>query len=177
VRKIFVPSTYFPHKNLEIIFEICKLLDCSDKNEGFQFITTVQSDSIFNKRIEEFGLQSMIHNIGPYMYNESHRLYSEADAVFIPSVLETFSTSYIEAIAMAKPLIVADRPFSREICANYAHYYAPLSSIDAKKAIQMAVYSKVDLVERNRIVSYYGSQKGRFKKAISILENFHNNVN
>jgi glycosyltransferase involved in cell wall biosynthesis len=177
VRKIFVPSTYFPHKNLEIIFEICKLLDCTDKNEGFQFITTVQSDSIFSKRIKELGLQSMIHNIGPYMYNDSHRLYSEADAVFIPSVLETFSTSYIEAIAMAKPLIVADRPFSREICANYAHYYTPLSSIDAKKAIQMAVYSKVDLVERNRIVSYYGSQKERFKKAISILENFHNNVN
>jgi glycosyltransferase involved in cell wall biosynthesis len=177
VRKIFVPSTYFSHKNLEIIFEICKLLDCSDKNVDFQFITTVHSDSIFSKKIKESGLQCMIRNIGPYMYNDSHRLYSEADAVFIPSVLETFSTSYIEAIAMAKPLIVADRPFSREICANYAHYYSPLSSMDAKKALEMAVYSEVDLVERQRIISYYGSQKTRFKKAISILENFHNNVN
>ncbi|MBD3842566.1 MAG: glycosyltransferase [Campylobacterales bacterium] len=172
VRKVFVPSAYYSHKNLEIIFEICKLLDYSNKKQDFQFITTAPQDSEFSKRIAEFGLEGMIHNIGPYTYNDAYRLYSESDAVFIPSILETFSTSYLEAIAMSKPLIVADRPFSREVCGKYAHYYSPLSPVDAVKALNVAVASGGDLVERQSIISRYGSQEERFAKAITILESF-----
>ncbi|GIA16458.1 TPA: glycosyltransferase [Vibrio cholerae] len=176
VRKIFVPSAYYSHKNLEIIFDICKLLVLSNVNKKFQFITSVPQDSVFSKNISELGLEGNIHNIGPYKYNDAHRLYSEADAVFIPSVLETFSTSYLEAIAMSKPLIVADRPFSREVCGKYAHYYSPVSPTDALNTLNVAVCSEVDLVERQRIISRYGSQEERFVKAISILEKFHDKV-
>src|SRR5690606_4210345 len=115
-KKIFVPSAYYAHKNLNIIFKICQLLKDSGDSQEYLFITTVPKDSVFNRDIEALGLLSMIHNIGPYAYNDAHKLYAESDAVFIPSILETFSTSYLEAIAMSKPLIVADRPFSREVC-------------------------------------------------------------
>lgn len=176
LRKVFVPSAYYSHKNLEIIFEICKSLISSNKKQDFQFITTAPQDSVFSKRISELGLEGMIHNIGPYTYNDAHRLYSESDAVFIPSILETFSTSYLEAIAMTKPLIVADRPFSHEVCGKYAHYYSPLSPVDAVKALNVAVASEVDLVERQSIISRYGSQEERFAKAITILEKFYDKI-
>ena len=175
-RKIFVPSAYYSHKNLEIIFEVCRLLKYSGREDDFVFITTVPSDSIFAKRLDELGLNSLIHNVGPYTYNDAHRLYSDADAVFIPSVLETFSTSYLEAIAMAKPLIVADRPFSREVCGDYPHYYSPLYAEDSLKTLSVAVASEVDLVERQKIISRYGSQEERFAKATSILEMVHDKV-
>jgi len=174
--KFFVPSAYYSHKNLEIIFEVCRLLKASTKESDYVFITTAPIDSVFGKRVVQNGLEGMIHNIGPYSYNDAHRLYSEVDAVFIPSILETFSTSYLEAIAMAKPLIVADRSFSREVCGDYAHYYSPLSAEDSLKALSVAVASEVDLVERQKIISRYGNQEERFAKAINILEMLHDKV-
>lgn len=168
--KIFVPSAYYSHKNLEIIFDICRFLKNSKSEKDIIFVTTAPADSSFAQRIKRFGLDEVIQNIGPYTYNDAYTLYENAGAVFIPSILETFSTSYLEAIAMEKPLIVADRSFSREVCGNYAHYYSPLSGADAAKLIFDSLTSTINVEERERIIALYGSQAQRFEKAISILE-------
>ena len=172
--KIFVPCAYYPHKNLEIIFDICLLLKLVNTDKKFLFVTTAPEDSIFSAKISQHGLQDMILNIGPYNYNDAHSLYSSSSMVFIPSILETFSTSYLEAIAMAKTLVVADKVFSREVCGNYAHYYSPLSSADATQAILCATGSAINLEARNKIISQYGSQKLRFERITSILAAFLN---
>lgn len=167
--RVFVPSAYYSHKNLEIILDICNILKSAGKVDML-FVTTVPSDCSFAKSISRLGLGDMIHNIGPYTYSRAQELYYEADVVFIPSVLETFSTSYLEAIALAKPLVVADKEFSREVCGRYAQYYSPLSAGSALEKILSSLSLEIDLSERDRIISRYGSQKQRFEKAISILE-------
>lgn len=171
--RIFVPSAYYPHKNLEIIFDICQLFTSYKERGSIIFVTTAPPDSRFALTIEKLHLHGMVKNHGPYAYNDAHELYATADAVFIPSILETFSTSYLEAIAMAKPLIVADRPFSREVCGKYANYYSHLSAFAAMNAIFEALESPIDADERERITSRYGSQAQRVEKTISILEKLY----
>lgn len=168
--KVFVPSAYYPHKNLEIIIRICEYLKKEDDLQTFEFITTAPFNCAFSKAIESKGFSNVIKNVGPYSYSNAYALYEKCHIVFMPSVLETFSTSYLEAIAMGKPLVVADRSFSREVCGNYARYYSPLSVFDAVEVLRNTINYNVDLVEREKIITRYGTQKERFNKAIIILE-------
>ncbi|MCT7358578.1 glycosyltransferase [Thalassolituus pacificus] len=167
--KIFVPSAYYSHKNLEIIFELVSILS-SRESINFEFVTTAQSDSNFVKCLEGFPLRSHICNVGPYSYANARELYESIDVVFIPSILETFSTSYLEAMAMAKPLVVADRDFSREVCGTYANYYSPLSAESAADALCKSISSVIDDAERERVLNNYGDQFQRFNRAMSILK-------
>lgn len=169
-KKILIPSAYAPHKNLEIIFCMCKILKEINKLDEFNFIITIPKNAPYNNRVIKLGLEGAIHNIGPFNYNDAYKLYAKADAILLPSILETFSTSYLEAIAVCKPLIVADTSFSREICADYANYYNPFSAEDAVKALLHTINSNLNLNERDKIISRYGSQQERFAKALSILE-------
>ena len=38
-----------------------------------------------------------IENIGPVPVNQGAKLYQESDICFVPSILETFSATYLEA--------------------------------------------------------------------------------
>lgn len=167
--RVFVPSAYYPHKNIEIIIEIAALLK-SRGDKRFFFILTVPFDSMVSRKINEMSLQGYISNIGPYSYREAANLYSSSDLVLVPSVLETFSTSYLEAIAFEKPLLVADKPFAREVCGEYAFYYSPRSAEDALSVLADMVGKKIDVIAGKRIISFYGDQAQRYRNAISILE-------
>jgi glycosyltransferase involved in cell wall biosynthesis len=47
------------------------------------------------------------------------------DAVVMPSTTESFSFPLAEAIALSLPVVAADTPFAREMCADAAIYVAP----------------------------------------------------
>src|SRR5690606_15046068 len=53
--------------------------------------------------------------------------YRAMDAVIFPSLLECFSATPLEAMAMEKPLIASDRPFNRDVCSDHAHYFDPMA--------------------------------------------------
>ncbi len=42
--------------------------------------------------------------------------------VFIPTLLEVFSATYLEAMLMKKPIIASDLEFSRDICGESAYF-------------------------------------------------------
>ncbi len=91
--------------------------------------------------------------------------------MFIPSLLETFSTSYLEAIAARKPLVVANTKFSKEICGEYANYYSP-TDVDDAYSVLLNVIS-IDMVieasQSDPILSRYGTQEERYETIKSIL--------
>lgn len=74
-------------------------------------------------------------NIGPLRVDQCPAFYKALDAVVFPSLLECFSATPLEAMAMEKPLIASDRPFNRDVCQEHAHYFDPLSPISAARAI------------------------------------------
>ncbi len=165
--KVFCPSAYYPHKNLEVVFD---LANAFKNNNRFKFIVTTPSDSSFSRKISESNFTN-IENIGPFSYVDAAKLYSESDIVLMPSLLETFSTSYLEAISFEKPLIVADTEFSREICEEYAIYFDSNNKASLASSLErgVALIGKIDKKLRKRIIEKYGTQEQRYQKIKNII--------
>src|SRR5262249_37321169 len=63
--------------------------------------------------------------VGPKNGEELVRLYHDVDACLFPSVCESFGHPLVEALALRKPLVCADRPYAREVCGPHALYVDP----------------------------------------------------
>lgn len=161
-------STYRTHKNLGIIKEMVELLP-DDIKLKIRFVLTIPQvdfESLIPKE-----LRSYIYNAGPVKVNEGPSLYKECDAAFIPTLLECFSASYAEAMAMGIPIASSDLSFARAICKDAARYFNPLDPGDAIKAV-LEIYNSE--TTRKLLIS---SGKGRLKEFGSASERAQSYIN
>jgi glycosyltransferase involved in cell wall biosynthesis len=124
----------YAHKNLEIIPEVLRELSQRTARQ-FIFRLTLPSDHpltlrIF-KRAKDLNVDSLIRNDGPVTFKQLPEAFIRCGIVFHPSLLETFSATYLEAMAMGRPILASDLPFAREVCGDAALYFSPMSPTDA----------------------------------------------
>ncbi len=81
-------------------------------------------------QISALGLEESIINVGAIPLSELESHYHKVDAILLPTLLESFSGTYIEAMHFGTPIITSDRDFSREVCGNAALYFDPTSEDD-----------------------------------------------
>lgn len=155
--RILVFGAYYPNKRLEIIPLVAKALRSLDQEFSFEFIITVKPglpicDELATS-LKRIGLNHSFKNIGPIPLRDGPALYRSCDVVFHPSVLETFSAVYPEAMAMAVPIVTSDLDFARSICGEGALYFNPNDPGDAAKKIHEVhtnVNARKRLIERAR---------------------------
>ena len=124
--RLLTVSSYYPHKNLAIIKPLVKLLE--DKGlEGFRFVLTLPPE-IFERVFGDAG--DRVVNVGPVRIDECPSLYQECDFMFLPTLLECFSASYAEAMAMRKPILTSDMSFAHTVCQDAAVYFDPMDPAD-----------------------------------------------
>lgn len=126
----FVGRNY-PHKNTSIFPMIS---DALEKIYGIKvkFYVTFNDDE-WDACSEEF--KRVCINVGALKVSECPSFYEQVDGVIFPSLLECFSATPLEAMAMKRPLFVSDRPFNRDVCQNHANYFDPLSAASAANTI------------------------------------------
>lgn len=124
----------YAHKNTAIFPEIAAQLRERHGIES-QFLVTFTEDEW---RACSSAFREICVNIGPLSLTQCPTFYRELDAVVFPSLLECFSATPLEAMAMERPLFASDRPFNRDICGKHAHYFDPTSPQDAADAIASA---------------------------------------
>lgn len=164
-------SAYYGHKNIEVIKSvIAKLPDTSKKN--IRFVLTLPSDifqSLFTKEEQKY-----IHNVGPVPMEECASLYQECDAMFLPTLLECFSASYPEAMAMEKPIVTSDLGFARTVCADAAIYFDPIDSEDVtQKVIQLyqdQVLQKKLIAHGVKRLNVFDNPQSRARKYLEICQ-------
>jgi glycosyltransferase involved in cell wall biosynthesis len=78
-------------------------------------------------RLVEAGI---LEPLGPRHGAELVAAYRAADACLFPSICESFGHPLVEAMALGKPLIAADRPWARELCGPQAVYVDPEQPAD-----------------------------------------------
>lgn len=164
-------SAYYAHKNIEVIKDVIARLPAELKTV-IRFILTLPDDtfqSIFSK--EE---QLCIYNVGPVPMIECASLYKECDAMFLPTLLECFSASYPEAMAMEKPIITSDLGFARTVCADAALYFDPINPEDVtQKVIQLhqdkALQDKLIKLGLKRL-NVFDNPQARAKKYLDICK-------
>jgi glycosyltransferase involved in cell wall biosynthesis len=125
-KRVLVFASFYPNKNIESVPYIAKVLVDSG-HEDVEFILTIDSkESGFEqvlKSARALGVEDNINNIGPVDLVDGPALYKSCDILLMPSVLETFSAVYPEAMIMGVPIVTTDKTFARAICGTAAVYY------------------------------------------------------
>ena len=133
--RLLTLSAWYPHKNLEIIPEVIEEMPEMLKKEVLFVLTLPEEDF---KKIFSDGHKNII-NIGPVKPEEGPSLYRECNAMFLPTLLECFSASYAEAMAMEKPIITSDLGFAHSVCGDAALYANPMDPSDISDKIKMLI--------------------------------------
>lgn len=137
--EILLLGAGYPHKNHALIGWVAKILETRLVGCPWQFVVTLKpDDALWLRLADEFrkaGMSDRLKNLGVIPVSECAVAYESATMVFHPSLLEVFSATYVETMAMKRPLAVSDRPFAREVCGDAAEYFDPLSPESAADAI------------------------------------------
>lgn len=134
--KFVTISHNYPHKNLNIITEVGELFH---KNHiDVIFIVTI-NESEYSRMPEKF--KRYTYNCGPLTIQQSKELYSVCDALFLPTLIECFSVSYLEAMFHKIPIFTSNMDFAKYICKSAAVYFDPFSPLDIFEKIKPYVVS------------------------------------
>lgn len=132
--RLFYPARGYPHKNHRFIPDVAHAFT-QEFHRPMSVVVTLR-DSEFRK-IFGAGMDSII-NIGEVRSRALPSLYSQTDALFFPSLNETFSATPLEAAFMMRPIVAADLPFMRSAMGDIARYYKPGDPADAARTIRRA---------------------------------------
>ncbi|MCF8102171.1 MAG: glycosyltransferase [Desulfarculaceae bacterium] len=138
--RILTLSAPYPHKNLIIIPRVAALLQQRDPQWSYRFKVTLPEEG---PEVENFwvlaqhlGVMDMIDNVGPVHLYQCPALYAESDIMFLPTLLETFSVSYLEAMRANCAIVTTDLDFARDVCGEAAEYFDPSSPEAAAMALE-----------------------------------------
>ncbi|WP_316802138.1 glycosyltransferase [Pedobacter nototheniae] len=163
-------TAYYKHKNIGIVPKVIEVLEKKYNFSDFKFIITISKnelnfDSKFDKNIEYLGKVSL---------NQIPELYQKSTISFMPTLLEVFSATYLEAMYMEKPIITSDLAFSKEICGDAALFCNPLEAEKYADAI-FELYTneslRKELINKGKDnLKRFGTSLDRTKKYLDIME-------
>jgi len=145
--RLLLFSRYYPHKNIEILLELATLFK-KDKVK-ISFITTIENHHgkkarRFLKQITKRNLSDFIINIGEVKHSSIKALYENMDGLLLPTLLESFSSTYLDAMKFGKPILTSNLDFAKEICKDAAWYFDPKCPGNIFKTIK-SCYSTSDV--------------------------------
>jgi len=169
--RLFSISSFYPHKNLEIIKDVVSELKKKSKLK-FVFFLTI-SPVLYESKFRLF--KENIINLGPVPIELCPKIYKECDFLFLPSLVEIFTASYAEAMKMGKPILTSDLSFAHDICGPAAKYFDPLNQEDiANKIIDLTMNKDLqnELIRRGKIrLIDFETPSSRAEKLIAICQN------
>lgn len=120
--RLGVVSRYYSHKNLEILPRVRRTLETRHGMEVEILVTLTEAE--FASCSADF--RDSVINVGPLQLDQSPSFNTQLDGIVLPTLLECFSATPIEALAVRRPLFASDRPFIRDTVGEHANYFDPL---------------------------------------------------
>ncbi|MBY5961346.1 glycosyltransferase [Marinobacter nauticus] len=160
----------YTHKNTSILPDVKRIL-AERYGLNVDFFVTFNEQEWANKP-EAF--RSSIANVGSLAVTQCPSFYQALDAVIFPSLLECFSATPLEAMAMEKPLFASDRRFVKDICGDFALYFDPLDPENVADVIASYIQNqhgkdseRLALAREHAI--NFSSAKGRAERYLEII--------
>ncbi len=130
---------YYAHKNLEILPEAVKRLPAYTSRPA-QCITTISGDQHpgagkLLRRMARENLEQVLVNTPPVPSARLEEVYRSADALILPTLLESFTRTYLEAMHFGLPILTSDRDFAHNLCQDAALYFDPLDADSVAKSM------------------------------------------
>lgn len=147
---LYVGNAY-PHKNVEKMIEAFLLF--SEKHPDYTLKLAGKKDFFYKKLIEKTH-NPKIEFMGYVEDNDLAKLYKFSTASIIPSLMEGFGLTTLEAMSLGSLVIASDIPSIKEIAGDTVHYFKPtdvlslvasmeeVSNLSEKKRHEMVQTSK-----------------------------------
>jgi glycosyltransferase involved in cell wall biosynthesis len=140
--KLLCLSQYYSHKNLEVLIDVAELI--RERSIDLKIILTIEAAqgpgaSCLIEAIADRNLGSIIVNVGPVPMRHVPSLYQQTDALLLPTLLESFSGTYVEAMFHGKPIFTSGYEFAVDVCQDAAFYFDPLNAHDILRVILQAI--------------------------------------
>lgn len=154
--KLFYLTRYYPHKGIESLVEMMD--EYRDELSDFVLIITVEEGQHKNakrllEKINQANLEDRILNAGYLEQSQLPSFYESCDALIMPTRLESFSVTYLEAMYFGLPILTSDLDFAKEICGDAAVYFNPWS-VESIKDVVLEVKNnpslRAELMERGK---------------------------
>jgi glycosyltransferase involved in cell wall biosynthesis len=153
-------ASFYPHKNHVVLIRAFLLL--YKKGSNARLILTIKERDVIECGGEEAKIlleKGVIVALGWVSKGNLRELYANCDGCLMPSVLESLSSSHLEAMEWGLPQITSDLPYAHDLCGDAAIYVSPNSELEWVDAIEQL--SKNDLLKeqmvslgKNRIKSF-----------------------
>ena len=164
-----------PHKNFDILPDV--LVELKKLGiENVRFCTTIPFDHPLNnkleRRLDELGLMKNWKNYGRISQKKLGAMYQRCQMCFLPTLLEVFSASTVEAMYFNLPIVATDFPFNSEILANSCLYYQPKNAKEAAKQIAKLISDKELQEELKEKMQIQLAKYGDYDKHFNAIKNF-----
>ena len=146
---LYVGNAY-PHKNLESLLkafstfchpELVSGSQDSDFRQNDTMLVLVGKEDYFYKRlrrkVDEMNLSKNVIFMQDVTDEELSSLYQNALALVLPSLMEGFGLTALEAMVNKCLVLASDIPSLREVCADAVIYFDPLNVDDLSKKLTM----------------------------------------
>ncbi|MEM8527766.1 MAG: glycosyltransferase [Bacteroidota bacterium] len=173
-------SRYYPHKNIEVLVDVAKIIKA--KNLNYKIVITISADqhhkvNWIEKQIDLLGLEDILLNIGQVPFELVPSLYESVDALILPTLLESFSGTYVDAMFYGKTIFTSNKDFATEVCGKAAYYFDPLSAMNILETVNVAYSNKLELDQKIAIgearVQSFPNWKQVAEKYLAELENLY----
>jgi glycosyltransferase involved in cell wall biosynthesis len=135
----FSLSRYYPHKNLEGIVEM--FARHRDRLHDVRVVLTISREQGAGarrliERIAAEGLDRHLLAVGEVDQKELAGYFRSCGALLFPTLLESFSASYVEAMHFGCPILTSDLDFAHEVCGEAAVYCDPWDTEGMARALR-----------------------------------------
>lgn len=166
-------GNFLPLKRLDILIEAVKLIN--DTEAVLLIIGDGQDSYKYKQLVKDLGVESRVYFAGScHDAKKMARYYNIASCVVVPSDYESFSLVAIEAMACAKPLILADLPYFKNKFEE-AYLFKKGSAQDLQHILEKVLsmpkeqFKKIGEQEREKVVTHY-SWKNHINKLVELYE-------
>ena len=144
-------SHYYPHKNLESFIELGKKI--KEQKLPFRIIITLDvkqhpAAKILLQKIENEGLNDVLLNAGALKMSDVPQWYNATQALILPTLLESFSGTYVEAMYYERPIFTSNLDFATEVCGEAAYYFNPMDANNILDVIKNAFENPQKMAEK-----------------------------
>ncbi len=168
---------YYSHKNIEIFVPLAKEIIKQKLDIGIVItISPNQGEKAKDllKKINDENLSSVIYNLGPVEMRDVPSLYKQTDGLLMPTLLETFSGTYVEAMYHKKPIFTSDLDFARNICKESAFYFDPFNHLEILEVLKNSFIDKEILHKKvasaSKVLESYPSWQQAFYDYMKLID-------
>jgi len=170
-------GTAMSHKNLIIIPDVIRCLETKYGVTKVRFHLTINPEKNVSKRIfdriRRLNVSDRIINHGHVFQTQLAEIYKQCDLCFLPTLLEVFSATSLEAMYFKLPIVATDLFFNQSVIGDACLYCKPNDSEDAAGKIALIINDKsirADLMQKMESqLEKYNNHRGHFESIVTFL--------